>query len=92
MVMAHRVDKSPVVAQVPDLGNQFWVYPIVGLRSDRFVQIDKMHSSTPGFYLLVGPNRHGEIPQGITKLFSISTNKGFIISRIFMMMRQRIDK
>ena len=77
------LEKSPVVIQVPDFGNRFWVYQAVDLRSDSFVQIGKMYGTTPGFYLLTGPNWHGEIPQGI-KVFRASTNTGFIVPRIFM--------
>jgi hypothetical protein len=44
------------VIQVPDFGDRFWVYQIVDLRSDSFVQLGKMYGTTPGFYLLVGPN------------------------------------
>jgi hypothetical protein len=50
------LDLSPVVIQVPDFGDRFWVYQIVDLRSDSFVQLGKMYGTTPGFYLLVGPN------------------------------------
>src|SRR5262245_51739691 len=77
------LDVSPVVVQVPDFGNRFWVYQMVDLRSDSFVQLGKMYGTTPGFYLLVGPDWHGEIPKGITKVFRSSTNIGFAAPRIF---------
>ena len=32
------LDVSPVVVQVPDFGNRFWVYQIVDLRTDSFVE------------------------------------------------------
>ena len=50
------LDISPVVIQVPDFGDRFWVYQMVDLRTDSFVQLGKMYGTTPGFYLLVGPN------------------------------------
>jgi hypothetical protein len=55
------LDLSPVVVQVPDLGSRFWVYQIVDLRTDSFVQLGKMYGTTPGFYLLAGPDRQGEV-------------------------------
>ena len=58
-------DQSPAVIQVPDFGERFWVYQIVDLRSDSFVQLGKMYGTTPGFYMLVGPNRRGEAPKGV---------------------------
>ena len=76
-------DISPVVIQVPDFGDRFWVYQIVDLRTDAFAQIGKMYGTKPGFYLLTGPNWNGEIPKGITKVFRCSTNSAFVGPRIF---------
>ena len=77
------LDKSPVVIQVPDFGDRFWVYQIVDLRTDSFAHLGKMYGTTPGFYLLVGPNWHGDVPKGITKVFRSSTNTGYVIPRVF---------
>src|SRR5262247_4560954 len=82
-VGALALDKSPVVIQVPDFGDRFWVYQIVDLRTDSFADLGKMYGSTPGFYLLVGPNWKGEVPKGITKVFRASTNTGYVIPRVF---------
>jgi len=77
-------DKSAVVVQVPDFGDRFWVYQMVDLRTDSFVQLGKMYATTPGFYLLVGPDWKGEVPKGITKVFRSPTNTGFVAPRVFM--------
>jgi len=77
------LDKSPVVIQVPDFGDRFWVYQIVDVRTDSFADLGKMYGSTPGFYLLVGPNWNGEVPKGITKAFRASTNTGYVVPRVF---------
>lgn len=77
------LDLSPVVVQVPDFGGRFWVYQMVDLRTDGFVQLGKMYATTPGFYLLVGPNWQGDIPKGITKIFRSPTNTGFVAPRVF---------
>ena len=37
-VGALALDISPVVLQVPDFGDRFWVYQVVDLRTDSFVQ------------------------------------------------------
>jgi hypothetical protein len=76
------LDVSPVVVQVPDFGDRFWVYQVVDLRTDSFVQLGKMYGATPGFYLLVGPNWNGEVPKGITKVFRSSTNTGLVAPRV----------
>jgi hypothetical protein len=77
------LDLSPAVIQVPNFGDRFWVYQAVNLRTDSFIQLGKMYGTTPGFYLLVGPNWHGDLPKGITRVFRSSTNTGFIAPRIF---------
>ncbi|MGX1742474.1 DUF1254 domain-containing protein [Bosea sp. NPDC055353] len=77
------LDVSPVVIQVPDFGDRFWVYQIVDLRTDSFVQLGKMYGTTPGFYLLVGPNWQGSVPNGITQVFRASTQTALAAPRIF---------
>ena len=78
------LDISPVVIQVPDFGDRFWVYQAVDLRTDSFVQLGKMYDTKPGFYLLVGPNWKGTVPNGIAKVFRASTNTGVVVPRIFL--------
>jgi hypothetical protein len=77
------LDVSPVVIQVPDFGDRFWVYQIVDLRTDSFAQLGKMYGTRPGFYLLAGPDWKGEAPPGIAKVFRSSTNTGLAAPRIF---------
>jgi hypothetical protein len=77
------LDQSPAVVQVPDFGDRFWVYQIVDLRTDSFADLGKMYGSTPGFYLLVGPNWKGDIPKGIARVFRSTTNTGYVIPRVF---------
>jgi hypothetical protein len=76
------LDVSPVVIQVPDFGSRFWVYQVVDLRTDSFVQLGKMYNTTPGFYLLVGPGWNGEMPKGITRVFRSSTSTGLVAPRV----------
>lgn len=78
------LDQAPVVVQVPDFGDRFWVYQIVDLRTDSFAQIGTMYGSKPGFYLLVGPDWQGEVPKGITQVFRAKTNTAFVVPRVFM--------
>jgi hypothetical protein len=76
------LDASPVVIQVPDFGDRFWVYQIVDLRTDSFAQLGKMHATNPGFYLLTGPDWQGEVPKGITRVFRASSKTGLAAPRI----------
>ena len=72
-----------MVVQVPDFGARFWVYQIVDLRTDAFAHIGKMYGTTPGFYILAGPNWQGDVPTGITKVFRCTTNTAFVGPRVF---------
>ena len=78
------VDKDPVVAQVPDFGDRFWVYSIYDARSDEFSNLGKQYGTRPGFYLIVGPNWKGETPSGITTVLHAPTDLIGMAPRIFM--------
>lgn len=75
--------KEPVVVQVPDFGDRFWVYQIVDQRTDSFASVGKMHGTKPGAYLLAGADWKGKVPEGITATFRCSTRHGCIFPRVF---------
>jgi hypothetical protein len=77
------LDKDPVVFQVPDFGNRFWVYALYDARTDEIAEIGKPYGTKPGFYMMVGPNWKGDTPAGITAVVRSSTELGFAIPRIF---------
>jgi hypothetical protein len=77
------LDISPVVVQVPDFGDRFWVYQVSDIRTDSFAQLGQMYGTTPGFYLLVGPNWRGFAPKGITKVFRATSQTGAVFPRVF---------
>ena len=58
------LDKEPIVFQVPDFGDRFWVYALYDARTDEFSEIGKQYGTKPGFYMMVGPNWKGETPNG----------------------------
>jgi hypothetical protein len=80
----HVLDKEPIVLQVPDFGDRFWVYALYDARTDEFSEIGQQYRTKPGFYLMVGPNWKGETPAGITAVVRSSTSLAFSIPRIFM--------
>jgi hypothetical protein len=53
------LSKETAVLQVPDFGDRFWVYQIVDQRTDSFARMGKQYNTTPGLYLLVGPDWNG---------------------------------
>ena len=56
------LDQEPLVVQVPDFGDRFWVYQVVDQRTDSFVQLGKMYGTKPGFYLLAQFRLEGNHP------------------------------
>jgi hypothetical protein len=78
------VDQEPLVIQVPEFGDRFWVYQVVDQRTDSFVRFGKMYGTKPGFYLIAGPDWKGFVPRGITGVFQSKTNLGAVIPRVFM--------
>ena len=77
------LDKEPVVFQVPDFGDRFWVYALYDARTDEIAEIGKPYGTKPGFYLLVGPNWKGEPPAGIQAVVRSSTELVFCAPRVF---------
>jgi hypothetical protein len=78
------LDETPIVMQVPDFGDRFWVYAAWDARTDEFTKIGKQYGTKPGFYMMVGPNWKGQTPAGITALARSSTSEVFGAARVFM--------
>ena len=78
------LDEEPVVIQVPDFGDRFWIYALYDARTDQFGKFGQLYGTKPGFYLLVGPNWEGKTPSGITAVIRSSTEFSFVGPRIFL--------
>jgi hypothetical protein len=75
--------REPVVLQVPDFGDRFWVYQVCDQRTDAYADVGAMYGTRPGCYLLVGPDWQGQPPQGIKDVFRCPTQIGLIFPRVF---------
>ncbi|MFV8054065.1 DUF1254 domain-containing protein [Mycobacterium sp. 48b] len=78
------LDEEPVIIQVPDFGDRFWVYALYDQRTDQFGELGKPYGSKPGFYLLAGPNWKGDKPDGVEAVLRSSTALAAAIPRVFM--------
>ena len=78
------LDKEPVILQIPDFGDRFWVYALYDARTDEFSQIGKAFGTKPGFYLLVAPDWKGNPPPGIAAVVRASTTVALGVPRIFL--------
>ena len=83
------LDKEPIVFQVPDFGDRFWVYAHYDARTDEFSEIGKQYGTKPGFYMMVSPNWKGEKPAGITAVVCSSTSRGRLQSHASSWMTRR---
>ena len=78
------LDEGPIVLQVPDFGDRFWIYALYDARTDQFGEFGKPYGTKPGFYLIVGPNWEGKTPPGITAVVRSPTEFCFAGPRIFL--------
>ena len=78
------LEKEPIVFQVPEFGDRFWVYALYDGRTDEFSKVGKQYGTKPGFYLMAGPDWTGNPPSGITAVVRSSTTGVFAVPRIFM--------
>ncbi|MGB9928495.1 MAG: DUF1254 domain-containing protein [Methanosarcina sp.] len=78
------LDREPVIVQVPDFRERFWVFQACDQRTDGFAGLGKMYGTEPGFYILVGPEWKGDSPKGVKNIFKSPTNIGVILPRVFM--------
>ena len=78
------IDDEPAIMQVPDFGDRFWVYAAWDARTDSFAELGKQYGTKPGFYLMVGPNWNGKVPDGITKVFRSPTELAAFCPRVFL--------
>lgn len=78
------LNNEPVIIQVPDFNDRFWVFAIYDARTDQIGHLGKPYDSQPGFYMIVGPEWNGEKPEGVIDVIRSTTELANIIPRVFM--------
>jgi hypothetical protein len=78
-----RLDSIPVIVQVPDFGDRFWLVGTADARTESFCSMGKQYGTKPGFYLLVGPKWNGQIPSGVTAVYRSPTDIAALLPRVF---------
>ncbi|SDJ47425.1 Uncharacterized conserved protein [Frankineae bacterium MT45] len=78
------VNDDPVVLQVPDFGDRFWVYSLYDARSDEFSNLGRQYGTPSGNYLLVGPTWDGTVPSGIAGVLRAPTDLVAMGPRLFV--------
>ena len=83
---------SPVVVQVPNFSkDQFWLYQVGDHRTDSFAELGSVYQTQAGFYLIVGPDWNGDVPQGIERVFRSPTNLAYILPRVLVTQATKED-
>ncbi|MDR1859607.1 MAG: DUF1254 domain-containing protein [Bacteroidales bacterium] len=76
------LSKEPVVLEIPDLQNRYYVFPLQDAWTNNFFLPGKRLTGTrPQKYLIAGPNWQGNVPDGLT-LVQSPTNIVWAIGRI----------
>jgi hypothetical protein len=78
------LDDYPVIMQVPDFSDRFWVYAAWDARTDSFAELGKQYGTKPGFYLMVGPHWNGKTPDGVSGVFRSSTELAAFCPRVLL--------
>ena len=79
------VDEEPVVIQIPEIPeDRFWIVAVWNARTDSVAKLGLQYGTKPGYYVVVGPNWKGDLPEGITGVVRSSTELVTIIPRLFM--------
>lgn len=74
---------TPVVLQVPDFGDRYWLYQLGDQRTDGFATLGSMYGTRPGCYLVVGPGWNGTAPPGIEGVLRCPTRHAYCLPRVF---------
>jgi len=76
--------KEPVVIVVPPVSDRYYTFEFLDAYTNDFAYVGtRATGSDGGTYLLVGPNWQGQVPHGMTKIWS-PTNLAWIINRILV--------
>jgi len=76
--------KEPVVIVVPPIPDRYYTFEFLDAYTNDFAYVGtRTTGSDGGTYLLVGPNWQGQVPHGMTKIWS-PTNLAWIINRILV--------
>lgn len=78
------LSRDAVVFQIPDFKGRYWVFHCMDAYTDVFAAPSSRIKSKPGFYLLVGPEWKGTVPEGIVQVIVSPTNLVWYLPRVFM--------
>ncbi|MFT7405992.1 DUF1254 domain-containing protein [Zhongshania sp.] len=73
---------GPIVLNVPDMGDRYYVMPLMDAWTNVFAMVGKRtHGTQAGRFLIAGPDWQGEVPENV-ELIPAPSNMVWIIGRI----------
>ena len=76
------LEKEPIVLSVPDTKDRYYVFSIMNMWTDVFGSAGKRTTGTsPGDFLIAGPNWKGTAPAGIKETFRSSTRYAWALGQ-----------
>ncbi len=76
------LEKEPIVLSVPDTGDRYYVFSIMNMWTDVFGSVGKRTTGTsPGHFLIAGPNWRGTAPPDIKQTFRSSTRYAWALGQ-----------
>jgi hypothetical protein len=74
------LSKEPVVLTVPEIPvGRYWTFELATFTSDNFAYVGQRVGSRAGNYALIGPDWHGDLPEGITAVTPSSPTPWILI-------------
>ena len=81
---------QPVVIQIPDFGDRFWLYQIGDHRMESIGELGRMYGTSAGFAMVVGPDWQGTVPEQMTRVIRSDTNLAYILPRVLVGQSQNV--
>jgi hypothetical protein len=76
------LENEPIVLSVPDTKDRYYVFSMMNMWTDVFGSVGKRTTGTsPGHFLIVGPNWKGTAPAGIKETFRSSTRYAWALGQ-----------
>lgn len=71
---------EPVILTVPDIpAERYWTFELISFTSDNFAYVGHRVGSKGGNYALIGPEWHGNLPEGVTAVTPSSSTPWILI-------------
>jgi hypothetical protein len=76
------LEKEPIVLSVPDAKERYYVFSMMNMWTDVFGSVGKRTTGTsPGHFLIAGPNWRGTVPSDIRLAYGSSTRYAWVLGQ-----------